>query len=252
MKEGIKLHQFLLDGVAKDSKLGKMSAAETKKAVNQVIDEAGGKGYKARSVMRQSKEGLLVEMETDARAAWMKSNVNEKAFCEALGQGISIRHHPFNVFTYNVSTAIDLDNKEHLKEISEANDLQEGALMSMRWVKPMNCREKVDQWTAHLILSFSNADDANRAILSGLVICQHRTRISKPKKEPVHCMKCHNWNHIAWECTAQHDTCGGNDHWTKDCINQEKKYCVSCRVDDHASWSRSCPVFLKKCKEMDK
>ena len=251
-KEGIKLHQFLLDGVAKDSKLEKMSAAKTKKAINQAIDEAGGKGYKVRSAMRQSKEGLLVEMETDAGAAWMKSDINEKAFCEALGQGISVRRRPFNVFTYNVSTAIDPDNKEHLKEISEANDLQEGALMSMRWVKPTNCREKADQWTAHLILSFSNVDNANRAILSGLVICQHHTRISKPKKEPVHCMKCHNWNHVAWECTAQHDTCGGNNHWTKDCINQEKKYCVSCRADDHASWSRSCPVFLKKCEEMDK
>jgi hypothetical protein len=254
-KEGIKLRQFFLEGATRETRIGKMSAAETKKAVNQAIEKAGGEGLKARSTTRQSKEGLLVEMETDAGAAWMRTDTNARAFCEALGPGIEIKRRPYNVFAYNVSTAIDPDNGEHLKEISEANDIQDGGLIAMRWVKPPNRRDRADQRTAHLILSFSNVDDANRAILTGLTICQRRTRVSKPKKEPVRCMKCHNWNHVAWECTAQNDTCGtcgGNDHWTKDCTNQEKKHCVSCKTDDHASWSRMCPVFLKKCEDMDR
>jgi hypothetical protein len=68
-------------------------------------------------------------------------------------------------------------------------------------------------------------------------------------------MKCHNWNHVAWECVAPEDicgTCGGNDHWTKDCTNREKRHCVSCNSDDHASWSRTCPTFLRKCDELDR
>ena len=214
-KEGIKLRQFLLEGVTRESRIGKMSAAETKKAVNQAIEKAGGESIKARSTMRQNKEGLLVEMETDAGAAWMRTDTNARAFCEALGPGIGIKQRPYHVFAYNVSTSIDPDNGEHLKEISEANDIQDGGLVAMRWVKPLNRRDRADQRTAHLILSFSNVDDANRAIVTGLNICHRRIRMSKPKKEPVRCMKCHNWNHVAWECTAQNDTCGtcgGNDH----------------------------------------
>ena len=68
-------------------------------------------------------------------------------------------------------------------------------------------------------------------------------------------MKCQNWNHIAWECTEQTDTCGTcgeNDHWMKNCTNKEKKHCVSCKTDDHASWSRTCLIFLKKYDELDK
>jgi len=90
-KEGIKLCQFLLEGVTRESRIGKMLAAETKKVVNQAIEKAGGEGLKARSMMRQNKEGLLVEMETDAGVAWMRTDTNMKAFCEALGPGIGIK-----------------------------------------------------------------------------------------------------------------------------------------------------------------
>ena len=109
-----------------------MSAAETKKAVNQAIEKAGGERLKARSTMRQNKEGLLIEMETDAGVAWMRTNTNMKAFCEALGPRIGIKWCPYHVFTYNVSTSIDPNNGEHLKEILEANDIQDRGLVAMR------------------------------------------------------------------------------------------------------------------------
>jgi len=68
-------------------------------------------------------------------------------------------------------------------------------------------------------------------------------------------MKCHRWNHIARECIAKEDTCGTcgeNSHWMKDCTNKANKRCISCNTEDHASWSRMCPTFLKKCNELDK
>ena len=77
-------------------------------------------------------------MEMDAGVAWMKIDTNVKAFCEALGPGIGIKWHPYNILAFNVSTTINLDNGEHLKEILEANDIQEGGLVTMRWVKPLN------------------------------------------------------------------------------------------------------------------
>jgi len=254
-KEGIRIRQFMVEGVTRDSRIGKMTTAEAKKAANKALENAGSGGHKARSVTRQGKEGLLVEMESDDGAAWLKDNKNAKSFCESLGPGLAIKHRPYSVLAFNASTALDPDNADHIKEIMETNDISENGIASMRWVKPAGRRDRADQRSAHLILVFTNVDDANRAISSGLHICQRRLRVVKRKKEPLRCMKCHQWNHVAWECIAPVDICGtcrGNDHWTKDCTNREMRHCVSCNTDDHVSWSRSCPTFLKKCDEMDR
>ena len=117
-------------------------------------------------------------------------------------------------------------------------------------MKPIQ-RRSPGQKTAHLILSLTDADTANRAIANGLVICNRRTRIEKVKKEPVRCLKCHGWNHFAYECISTQDTCGNcaEKHRTSECHQPELKRCVSCNVEGHASWSRECPVFLRKVDE---
>ena len=51
-KEGIKLHQFFLEGIARDSEIGKMMAAEARKVVNKAIDKAGGGEHKAQSAIQ--------------------------------------------------------------------------------------------------------------------------------------------------------------------------------------------------------
>ena len=122
-KEGIKLHQFFLEGIARDSEIGKMMAAEARKVVNKAIDKAGGGEHKAQSAIQQSKEGLLVEMDSDMGAAWMKVNTNSRSFCNALGPGISVRQWLYSMFAYNASMVLNPDNKDHLKEIAEANDI---------------------------------------------------------------------------------------------------------------------------------
>ena len=253
-KEGIRIRQFLLTGITRDSALAKTNAAEAKKKVNRTLDETGSNGIKARSALRQSNNDILIEMESDAGAAWLLDSENAKTFCTALGHGLSFKQRPFNVFVYNAPTTLDPSNPDHVKEIAEANNIGDGGLLSLRWVKPTNRRDRPDQRTAHLILTFSNADDANRSILAGVNICNQRLRAVKSKKEPTRCMKCHHWNHIARECIAHEDTCGTcgeKGHWTKDCSNKGKMHCVSCNDDGHASWSRSCPTFLKKSEELD-
>ncbi len=64
-------------------------------------------------------------------------------------------------------------------------------------------------------------------------------------------MKCCKWGHFTVDCHAQHDTCStcGGKHRSKDCTAENKRYCVSCKSDSHASCARECPEFLRKCKE---
>jgi len=105
-----------------------------------------------------------------------------------------------------------------------------------------------------LILTFSNPDVANRAKASGLVICNKRVSVSKYKKEPIRCLKCQGWNHIASECIRKHDLCGTcseEGHRTSACKATDKTFCISCEMDNHPSWARHCPTFIRKCKEFD-
>ena len=111
-------------------------------------------------------------METDVGATWLMKPANTCLLCDALSPGLNIKQRNFNVFVYNASTALNPKNADHLKEIAETNNIQNDTLVTMRWVKPMNHRDRADQQMAHLILTFSNANNANQAILSGLTICQ--------------------------------------------------------------------------------
>ena len=123
-KEGIRLRQFLVEGVERDSRIGRMDAPEARKMVNQAIATTGGEGIKARSTLQQNKSGLLIKMETDVGATWLMKPANTCLLCDALSPGLNIKQRKFNVFVYNASTALDPENADHLKEIADCRNQQ--------------------------------------------------------------------------------------------------------------------------------
>ena len=84
-------------------------------------------------------------------------------------------------------------------------------------------------------------------------ICSSRTYPTRLKYEPKQCMKCRKWGHFVAECHAKDDTCGtsGENHVTKECTDNGKRYCVACKATDHVSWDRSCPEFRRKSAHFD-
>jgi hypothetical protein len=40
-------------------------------------------------------------------------------------------------------------------------------------------------------------------------------------------------------------------HRTNECPTLVARRCASCKTDDHASWSRDCPTFIKKLNELN-
>ena len=122
----------------------------------------------------------------------------------------------------------------------------------MRWAKPIH-RRNPEQRTAHLILTFSNADAANRAITNGLYICGRRCHVERVKREPTRCLKCQGWNHFAKECVEEDDKCGNctKNHRTGDCPTPDARSCVLCKTNGHANWSRECPAFIRKLNDLN-
>ena len=121
-----------------------------------------------------------------------------------------------------------------------------------RWAKPIH-RRSPEQRTAHLILTYTSADTANRAITNGLHICNRRCYVERVKIEPTRCLRCQGWNHFSKECQEEISRCGNcsKNHRMSDCLMPEERICVSCMSEGHASWSRECPTFIKKLNELN-
>jgi hypothetical protein len=54
------------------------------------------------------------------------------------------------------------------------------------------------------------------------------------------------------DCTEEKDTCGNcaGPHRTNSCLTNERR-CTFCKMDDHGSWSRTCPTFIRKAAEFN-
>jgi hypothetical protein len=250
-KEGIKARQFLMEGL-KDTKFSHTDIFQLKTELNIILGGLGLKNGKIRSVNKIHNDGTLIEMDSDEATNWLTGQENRNKFCAKLGPEISFRTRAHSLIAYNVPLGLSPEDDGHRQEICEANSMDPNTITTMRWVKPIHRRSK-EQRTAHIILTFNNADAANRSITNGIYICNRRCRVERLKREPIRCLKCQGWNHFAKECIEEDDKCGNctQNHRTEDCPNPQDTKCVSCKVDDHASWSRDCPTFTRKLSEFN-
>ena len=252
-REGIRARQFMLEGIEDDSKVSHLNAMQLKSEFNRILDNLGLEGHKVRLAIPQRNKGILFEMENDAAACWMNETSNRITFCKAVSPKATIKPRTYSLIAFNVAISFELENQKHHKEVCEANHIDEENITALRWAKPVK-RRSPGQKTAHLIMSFADAQAANRAIANGLTFCNRRTHVEKIKKEPIRCLKCQGWNHFAYECILNVDKCGNcaEEHRTSQCPDPHRKFCISCNTDEHASWSRECPTFLRKVSECNR
>ena len=158
----------------------------------------------------------------------------------------------YNIVVPFVPTATFIEEPETLKSIENENGLPPGSIAVARWIKPAHCRD-TGQRVAHALFRLTTPEAANTLIKNGMYINLERLRPTKDKKEPLRCLKCQRWGHMARDCGASRDTCGtcAKNHRTNACPSSKIVHCVSCNTEDHASWSRSCPEFKRKSQALD-
>ena len=240
----------MLEGIDQNSLIGKMDGSQLKAEFNKILGEIGWKGKGIRSAIIQKNKGVLIELETDEAFRWINKRENKFSFSVEIGPDVVFKPRSHTIIAFNVPLTIDPDNESHRKEICDANHLEEEAISLIRWVKPV-ARRTPEQKSAHLFISFTDPSHANRALSNGISICNKKIQTEKVKKEPTRCLKCQGWNHFAYECNSLSDKCGNCalNHRTSQCPAPHHHRCVSCNTDDHASWSRRCPVYLKKVSD---
>jgi hypothetical protein len=249
-REGIKARQFMLMGL-KETKYSHFDMTQLKVEINRLLPELGLPTGKVRSVVVSRNGGTVVEADSDEAAAWLSDSRNQVRLCEKMGPKAEFRSRNYNVIAFNAPTDINPEEENHRLEICEVNGLEPTTVTSVKWAKAVDKRSP-SQRTAHLLLSFDDANSANRAITNGLLICNRKCQVERTRREPVRCLKCQGWNHFARDCIAEKDTCGNcaGSHRTNSC-QVEGRACVSCKANDHASWSRACPTFAKKIAEFN-
>ena len=170
----------------------------------------------------------------------------------ASGGNLAFKDRFYNSIVPFVSTTTKIELPETLQAIEENNDLPSGTIGAARWVKPPQRRE-AQQRVAHALFCMTTPEGANQLIVNGMYINLERLCPAKDKKDPLRCLKCQPWGHMARDCRDTRDTCGtcAKNHRTNACPSFKTPYCVSCDSDDHTSWSRNCPEFKHRSQVLD-
>ena len=251
-REGIKARQFALSGL-NTSSISHLTPSQIKDLLNNITTELGLTAGKIRTVSIAHNTDTIIEADSNMAAKWLALKENQKRICEKMDPSIKFSAQNYKIIAYNVPTDMDPKNPQHITEICKSNNLETDptTITSEKWAKAIENRN-ANQRTAHLYLTFNSTKLANRAITNRLHICNKKCQISKYKREPIRCLKCQGWNHIAKDCIKTNDTCRtcAGQHRTSLCTSKATK-CVSCKTNDHTSWSWQCPMFKKKMIEFN-
>lgn len=249
-----KTRQILVDTL--DPKIALTSLAGIKEIVGAAIKAITNPPPPADTaiadVNKLRRGGFTVVFKDKAVIEWLQDITVELEFTMGIAPDASITRRVYSILVPRIPLTFDPTVEEHLREIEECNNLPAGSIQKARWIKPEN-RRFPGQQAAHAIFAIKDANTANMCLRDGLHVCGSRSRPSRLKQEPMQCMKCRRWGHFANACTAAANTCGtcGGEHRTDTCSNREQTFCVSCKSNEHASWSRECPDFRRRCEQLD-
>ncbi len=248
-----KKRQFLLEFTNGESE-GK-SITELKERIDIALSNITPpppEGAKVQEINKLRNGGLIIQLMSMEAADWLRDPMNEFTFIHELDLNANIKDRVYPILVPRIPISFDPSNQDHLREVESTNNLAPETIKNARWIKP-EYRRSHRQKFAYATLTLNSALEANRLIRDGIYVCNTRTYPKRLKYEPKQCMKCRKWGHFAMDCHASINTCGtcGEEHATRDCNKPNKRYCVACRSNEHASWDRNCPDFLRKSAQFD-
>jgi hypothetical protein len=208
------------------------------------------------SVKKLRNGGMEFELNSEEAAEWAKGHETRRKLAGTFGNSAEIKIQGYTVLTKNAPLYFNPDDEGKIAAVAKANGMEEHDVVRARWMKPP-ARRHDKQTSAHVALTLRTAKIANNVIRFGVTIRGKRCLAERLTKEASRCNKCQRYGrHFAAQCQAIHDTCGtcaSIEHATKDCTvrdDQKSHKCVNCRTTGHAAWSRDCPTFKKKNREL--
>ena len=87
------------------------------------------------SALQTCKGGLILTLNNKEAANWLRQTEHEMAFTEGFSKGLHIRERSYNLIMPRVPIIFELENRSHLREIEEANNLMDQVIHKARWIK---------------------------------------------------------------------------------------------------------------------
>ena len=189
-------------------------------------------------------------MDSEEAAIGLSGPFAWAAFLGRFAPNATFKSHMYSLVIQFIPLHFKPNDNNELRALEELNRLPLNAFHQVCWIKPPY-RRVAAQTCKHVLAVMT--EDTNKILTDSLIICQKRVYAEKCKKEPTHCLKCHGWGHMSYDCQQPYSVCGtcAGRHWTPECNNQGRPHCTSCHVDGHPSWDQRCSVFLSKCHNMD-
>jgi hypothetical protein len=207
-----------------------------------------------RGIVVLKNRNLLLEFHTAEAARWLRASTIQEVYLGLLGNLATFKNRLFPVIMQFVSVDFNPGREDNLRFFEETNGLDSGAVSHAHWIKDPGDRSP-SQKTAHARFFFSSPQAANRALSENVYIQEKRITTKKPCKEPLRCMKCHKFGHEARHCKSIDVVCGTCTHAHKTwlCERFAPPRCINCPngMNRHASSSRDCPEFLRRCSIFD-
>ena len=259
-REEIKKRQVLIDfNRTQELQLENMTETVLARKANDAIKTAWAiipdpkpeiPKIKAAILMRNG--GLLLELNSNEAAEWLRNGTNRENFLNNIGSGACIKDRTYQVIVSFVPTSFKPDDADSLRAYETINDLQPDTVLKAEWIKPVTERRE-GQRVATARFYHKDAKSANVILSKGAFILGRKVLPKKPRKEPIRCLKCQLFGHEGRHCTSPNARCAkcARTHDTDQCLTPPRTFfCCNCE-GRHASYDRDCPTFLEKCAQQD-
>jgi hypothetical protein len=178
----------------------KVSDSAMVEKANSALKDLNGVGdCKFLSAARMRNGGILLEMSNAQDIAWLVGAEIKDKFTKTFDPTALIKPQCYSIFIQFVPITFQPEEDTDLRELEEANGMPQDSIVRAKWAKPIECRAP-NQLCGHLILVLSFPQAANKILTEGIRICHKLAYATKCRREPLRCLKCHAWNHIASEC----------------------------------------------------
>ena len=265
-REGLQRRKILIDGIeGVQSAAGGLSPKEIVEKANLALaaamTETDGNGAEptkdpvavAAKVLENG--GVVVELESEEDADWVRSEGVRQAFEGNFGGSAKVKDQLFQVVASFLPVTLRDELEGAASRIEEDNGLPTDCVAQCRWLKAPKFWNKGQRF-AHAIIGVKGRLEASLLIKQGVLFESQRFKVRKLIDEPKRCYKCQRVGHTATGCKEIHDICPNcaEAHAGKDCDRPPRDYrCINCLKAklklSHAVWDKECPSMLAEKKK---
>ena len=216
------------------------------------LQDQSGPTLQARALIHLQNGGYVIELTSAKAAAWVRDPIRKQILTQSLGGNACIKDRLYNLLVPFVPITGNINNEHMLRDIEKTNDIPANSITQMHWIKDPQKRGR-NQCVAHTQMSLNSPKAANKLIRDSMYFDFGILRPYKDKKEPLCCLKCQHWGHMAKNCTKTKDTCGtcASEHCHSKCNSYCTYYCMNCRSPSHSSSDKECPEYKTQLEALN-